>query len=654
MTRPWDRLERADFDITLTIAGPVLSKSTGMRRPGLDAAFARDKNNRPILPGTHVAGHLSDAWELLDEAAPGALDIDPADWLGRASGRQGKSVQLRKNPRGGESEETANTNEPERRRLVFDDFILAGAVGSSGPIADRQRVRIAVGETGAVKPHALQFIEDVVPAGRDSEAVFCGHAYALGDKQRLDALECGLRVGLRSIERVGSNKGVGYGEVKSARVERTPAAAAARLTLSADASRFALIIRPRMPMLFSRPLAAGNTFESLDEIPGGAIKGALAELPRIDGASVDKWKSRSAFFRNFNAIRFGHAFPAYAAYRRPVRPPLSLARYGDDEQIDTALVGNPPPLFGGRALEYSPDWKPEFAARVPQRFGWALPRRDLRVRTAIDPMVRRAAEAQLFAYEMVLNEDIDGQRIEWYGYVDFTDVPEADRKDAVAELQELLQRFGLCLLGKTKANADAVLQREKIVSPAVAPSLDPVGYPSSGAPHWVLTLQTDAVLVSNKALGPDATAKSLCAAYGDIWHDISGGKLALVDYFARQKLAGGGYLYRRFPSKDPNSTGYEPIPLTEAGSVFVLKPAAGASREAAAEKVREFAERGLSLPQWAMSRQPSATSDAELWETLPYLRQNGFGEVAVNLATHSERSPWLTAALNNREGADAA
>ena len=648
MTRPWDKLKRADFDIALRVAGPVLSKSSGMRRPGLDAAFARARDGRPLLPGTHVAGHLAEAWETLSDPELG-LDlkplgdkaIDACHWLGRASHPQ----QGRRIARSGESDDPANSNKPDRRRLVFDDFVLTGAATE-----ENQRVRIALGESGAVKPHALQFIEDAVPTGRDSEAVFCGRAYALGDERELAALERGLRVGLRSVERVGADKGIGYGEVKSVRVASVepPVTDFPHEALEPGATRFALIIRPRGAMLFSRPLAAGNVFESLDEIPGAAIKGALAELARIGDASVADWKG-SRFFEHFSAIRFGHAFPAYAAYRRPVRPPLSLAK-SRDEQLDTALIGELP-LLDERALEFYPDWKPDFAAKVREKFGWAAPRRELRVRTAIDYELRRAAEAQLFAYETILPEDAAGQRIEWYGYIDFAAVTDAaERGEAVEQLRELLRRFGLCLLGKTKVSADAGLRRAEMVSPAVAQGREPVTYLDRTEPHWVLTLQTDAVLVGNQALRPDATAESLRAAYARIWRQISGERLELVDYFAQQKLVGGGYLHRRFLKHGASE--YEPVPLTEAGSVFVLKQA----KEGAAAMVRELAERGLPLPQWALERYggTAGSDEANLWQHLPYLRHNGYGEVAVNLAVHTERAPWLTAALGNQRSGGAA
>jgi len=312
----------------------------------------------------------------------------------------------------------------------------------------------------------------------------------------------------------------------------------------------------------------------------------------------------------------------------------------------------------GRLWNNSPDWKDGFRAEVLSRFGWAAPKRELRVRTAIDARVRRAAEAELFAYEMILPRDEDGARLEWYGYVDFSALKGdgKEQEEAIADLSDLMRRFGLVLLGKTKACADVLIRRMDTVLPAVEGSMRPLPF-RDGKPCWVLTSQSDAVLVDLDALGPTATAKSPHDAYDQVWQQISDKKLRLIDYFAQQKLAGGGYLCHRFLKQSKGADkGYHPVPLTEAGSVFVLAPVDAASLADAQKMIEGFAAKGLPLPAWAQQgyapRNKDTSSEAELWPTLPYLRQNGCGEVAVNLsvaARNDERPDAQSRAVSDAD-----
>ena len=64
----------------------------------------------------------------------------------------------------------------------------------------------------------------------------------------------------------------------------------------------------------------------------------------------------------------------------------------------------------------------------------------------------------------------------------------------------------------------------------------------------------------------------------------------LVRFFARQRLAGGYLVLRHQPGKP-----YNPFLVTEAGSVFVLRPRPGKGDDAN-KRLDDWLEHGLPLP----------------------------------------------------------
>jgi len=145
---------------------------------------------------------------------------------------------------------------------------------------------------------------------------------------------------------------------------------------------------------------------------------------------------------------------------------------------------------------------------------------------------------------------------------------------------------------------------------------------------FTLVLKTPALLADPRfpKVKKDSQFGALSAAemlsfYKAVWSELSGNSLELSHHFARQFLAGGSYLAHRFQKKKNPNGPYDPWLLTDGGSVFVFKVTNAVT---AKEKLQEWFATGLPLPDWAKDRL------GDDWKHNPYLRQNGFGEVAVH------------------------
>jgi hypothetical protein len=159
-------------------------------------------------------------------------------------------------------------------------------------------------------------------------------------------------------------------------------------------------------------------------------------------------------------------------------------------------------------------------------------------------------------------------------------------------------------------------------------------YPAPGD-LVLVTLQTDTVMLDPNNVRSLAVGSDLNALYGDYWRllsdDGSGPALVLKDFYAYQNFA-GGYRYHRYLGaaerrSAPNR--YRPFYLTGAGSVFKLE-VTDANR--AWQILDQWTQQGLDLPAWAVTEY--GRSGFALWQTCPYLPENGYGEIAVNLRWH--------------------
>jgi CRISPR/Cas system CMR subunit Cmr4 (Cas7 group RAMP superfamily) len=587
--------QRHIWDVSLDVAGPFLTQSTSAGRFGLDAVLARDPDSgQPMIPGTLVRGRLRQAVMELEDCD--VFDRGThAKWLGQAAS---------------EIDGEADAYLPRRRRLHVSDF-LAPAVSPASPV--RTRVRID-DVTGAAQTGMLQMIESPYAAGK--VVTFTGTIEVHGSMDDGKQVEDLIRKALRWNPAFGAETGIGFGRAVSVRVQpRKAVTLPAKVTANTDSTELWLAVVPQEPFLLGGRRTAGNLFESVDVIPGSAIKGIIAQALR-------EWTGHAALnvtdvggeFAELGAelgcITIGHAFPTHRGRPRPVVAPKSIVMV--KEKWCDVLHSNGPLRLDGMAPAFAVDWKGSQPTDISAEFGWPALARELRVRTKIDYSRRKASDQQLFAYEMIVpkrHEDY-GEPI-WVGRVDLSSIVNIEnRSKCVSQLRQLLGRE-LRLLGKTKART-----RFDWVDAAPAAS---VGVQSATG-MLSITLQS-------KALMGDPTkiaAGSVDDFYRSYWREVAGDSLDLMLFFASQSLA-GGYLNRRFQPGKP----YRPFLLTDAGSVFLFKIK---DADEAAKRVKEWSAHGLPSGAWV-----SVTIGKD-WQSNPFRREEGFGAVAVDLACHVTQS----------------
>ncbi|TVR81417.1 MAG: hypothetical protein EA405_08730 [Rhodospirillales bacterium] len=659
------------YRLTLTVQGPVLTRSTAIGGYGVDAPVARAADGTPMLAGSHVQGKLRQAWAELNECVRAARC---------AARREGTSISGPASvARIGQWLGRPDEGEGQRRGSVFIGDLFATVPGAVA--ATRGRVAIEL-STGAAKERALAVLE--TPFASRAAVAFTGRVTILAKDSEADVIADAIERGLNWVPQFGGERTIGFGRTlgvelqrEDARAPQTHASASPTEDPSSPAcARLRLVLRFLEPFCISAAPRSNNVFESESSVPGAAIKGALANqmaaalgLPAGAAVSADPADARFRYLRRwFDALRFLHAVPVPIAAAPgswpvafgadpplegalaptpplrgwPPRPrvwPLSLVAGRKGGLFDVALCEGPkliddtapppadPHQRSGKASapRFVHDWKGDDFARANALFGLSEPPRALRLRTSMDQHLRAGAPEQLFANELVLPD----QHL-WVGEIDLADVSADQRGGVLDDLIELTQGL-ISGIGKTHALAQMGLMAvpAEAATPAAAESLAPLDG------HFVVTLQTPALLCSNlDLLGAGSGQDKLERAYRRAFANLSGGRVELVRYFARQRLAGGAFFLQRFAG---NGT-YLPWLLTEAGSVFVL----GATDRGAdvAKTLRGWLEQGLSLPESVLDhhelrRAPGETCrDASLWAQCPYIRQNGYGEVAINMAVH--------------------
>jgi CRISPR/Cas system CSM-associated protein Csm3 (group 7 of RAMP superfamily) len=581
--------------VILTLTGPILTQSTAPGEAGIDSPVARNDKGDVMLPFSLVKGRVRQSWcELSDRN-------DDVAWFGGA----------------------ADTDfVPNRARFRFSDFVARE--GDRHGV--KHRIRIDR-RTGTADDGALQFIESPFAAGEPVE--FRGEVSWFAEDALAEARR--LEEAFRWTNNFGAERTTGFGRVANVVVEQPmeQTLSAAQAAVETVPPILGLQLEMLEPFCIARRQAAKNLFESEDVISGAVIRGVLATIfnqslgkrgTEAIEESVDAWPMLGKWF---NTVRFTPALPvANTASNSPVVLPLSLVQDQKDEWHDVALCAVPivfsfeadgKPQF--RAPRFVIDWKDQQRDAVEAAFGWNWPRRELRVRTAIDSTTRRAKDEQLFAYEMVIPAGF-----RWQGSVDLSNVAESDRPQLLAQLNSLLSiggTDGIQGFGKSKARARVTVGEE--IPPIQASTLAPID-----KSLWIITLQSPALLCDPKEFDESTNARQLHDAYAAVFDELSGQKLQLVRYFAQQSLAGGEYLHTRFRKHEP----YAPFLLTDRGSVFVLRQTGDA-----AELVTRWLRNGLPLPKWAIDHYGVD------WRTNPFLPVDGFATIAVNLPCHTKNAP---------------
>ncbi len=660
------------LDVHLKLVGPVLTQSTKAGEFGVDAVMARDSEGKPYLPYSLIRGKLRQALEELE----GALAADdakhfPGDvvhWFGPRT-------------RNREDDHAAGGLFHERGTLLFTDFKYPQAKQ-----LDRLISRIQMDpETGAAAERMLLVVD--APFAYGEEALFEGSIRGIcKDFDQCKRAVRTLRAGLRWLTQLGAERTVGFGRVKSAEINQVqithldaedakaldrfrqdlaplrpeagvepwivanPCKATSFATQPAVVAETHLVrICPNGLFCFADKPLLSNLFESSIIIPGNALLGALASTycmahglsPReVKPIANGRWQTLAA---NFSKLRFTHAFPTErGSPQRPAVWPLSLVAaepHANDIPCvlyDVALCAEPRLILhsgGARPPVFTSDWKGHIVTKKARyQFGWPVEwekirkdlrkkdlRKELRVRTAIDPDKGRAEEEKLFGYEM-----IDPAGFDWLAVLDLSRIEEASRARVLFELKQLLSA-PLGPLGKTKTDAKVSIEPVESLQPVVASDANPLP-----GELWVMVLQTPAILCSREDMQRDAADK-LMRGYQRIIHELSGGALTLVRFFAKQSLSSV-----RFAGGLPRDGAgrYYPFLLTDEGSTFVLKAVGDAAKARAC--VQAWLDHGLpfaaSLAQEIGGGFDPASADA--WKHCPILPTNGYGEIVVN-------PPWL-------------
>lgn len=557
------------LSLDITLIAPWLVHGNDPGKFGLDATLLRDHCGRPILPGTLLQGRLRDAWTEMHRDF--ALPVPAPDlWFGRP---------------GDEAEA--------RGRLWVDDLVM---VGELDEVSLSTRVPIDP-DSGAARQGMLLMIEQSCPPG--TPVGFSGIWRAWLDPAEAQSIAQAIQAGLRWHSQLGAQRSIGFGRVAAVTVKAERIACAAPRQVP-DAERLRLTLVPAVPLCVGTRSRGGNVFTSSDIISGGTIKGAIAtQLRQQYGKSLAELRRQSKLAEHFDALSVTHALPA-RDQRRPAALPLSLAAVG--ETLYDLSEWPTPQLIEGQAPAFSHDWKTPLWVAAADAQSWGHTRSYLRVRTAIDAQTRTANENKLFAYECRVAEGAT----RWLADIDLGAIPAADRNTVIGELATLLHA-GLGPIGKTDAWATASLSAD----------LDQVWQrnPVTGK-RVVMQLNTPALLIASRQVA-DQASPDLAVIYRALFAHLSGNSLQLSHYFASHSMSGGAFLGMR-----RGASGRRPYVLTDAGSVFVF---AVNDQATAAGILAAWQGQGLPLSEAVCEE---AGND---WQRNPYLPQNGYGEIAVNL-----------------------
>ena len=599
------------WDVTLTIRGPILTTSSAPMEFGIDAPFARNAAGEYYLAGTLVKGRLKEAWRELYEMGLGTWDWKT--WIG---------------PEPPGEQDWASS----RGLLQFTDFLYAGkdvdVIGGKTKIIYRIE---RDDETATVKRGQNQMMQTPFLAG--GEYPFKGRIWAIASDETATALDDGLPQGLCWVPGIGADTSVGFGVISNVVITRSSEYLhGSGWDDAAEAESWSVAITPEGPLCVGRKRIAENIFQSEAQIPGGVLKGAIADsILRLHG-SKEKDVSRLAgetgcamkeLCEEFSKIRVLHAKPVKnGSIDRPREIPASTVKVGTPSALKDLALANCIPSEVAPAFRI--DWKSSKDAEV--EFGITRVQHELRVRTQMDCEKRRAKGEHLFAYRMVVPRARTSQasidEYEWLTAISFAQISDPHTKEAVqSQLADLLADVGIPGVGKLKT---------RCVASRVGTSPFKLGATQKGnrePSRWVITLQTPALLCDVGALAPGMRDAS--AAYKNYWEEASGRTLTLERHFARQTLTGGEFIWKRFAAQSP----YCPFVLTDAGAVFVLQLMDRVDPGKATKKIEMWKTNGLPIAETVCKRFGLA-GDASDWKKCPYVPENGFGEIAVDLEWH--------------------
>jgi hypothetical protein len=459
-----------------------------------------------------------------------------------------------------------------------------------------------------------------------------------------------LQIGLKWISALGGTKGTGYGRLEKVSTELTPHRSSSVASFDGDGLVFPLCFEFIDDLLIGgQKKPKSNFVESEQVIPGGVIKGSLARfLNMVCGVTpatmpIDQSNGGVAddgayplLAKYFSRLRFLHGFPALPGHTaRPVVLPYSAVWVdaSPDELPfgDVALLDGPVLDKKNRAPRFQIDWKESNATKnLRESFGWGTPEIINKTRTAIEEKTRTAKEEKLYTfqyltpYQVLATDDPDEEKkqVRWISRIMLPKMDHTEQQRLLQELNRAISlgwhhmgkrdaRFRLVDIGKGASNPPFASRKSTLSQGGLA----------------IVTLQTDTLMFDAKALAEQNSGIDLHAVYEDYWNEIIGSSCNLLRFFARQHMSGGYLAKKLYP---PYSDCYYPYVLTEAGSVFVLELQSPLADEA----LNRFVENGLPLPPQIIALFPEEKDHYKHWKNCPYVPENGYGEIIVNLDWH--------------------
>ncbi len=627
-------MQKITMNITLTLKGPLLTQSSNPGELGLDLVVAR-KDDTFYFPATLVVGKLRQALEELKDVSQNSSK--KADWF-----QPTLDIWLGKD---------SEYSSPKSKQLYFSDFELEDKNGDGSDQVEHGQVRnrIRIDEkTMAVEKGQLVMMEN--PFTSAASYAFTGKLYFFAPANEVDNTLKHIKTGFNWFSQVGAMKSTGFGQVEDVVFSEL-----CKLNIPEPAStpnscsckeRIELLIKPLHSFCLSGKPMTNNLFQSEAIISGGALIGSIAKtwshLAGNHNEKIPNDKMRKDLRNNFSKIRITHGFPSQDGDPRPVVAPLSLVTINNTPTLyDVALLSKPC-LINDAPPDFAMDWKdnqntlkgyPWPYIRM-QNWGWSPVQTELRVRTGINRETYRSKKAELFAYEQVIPK---GK--EWHATLDLSRIQnEKERADLLEQLKSLL-KHGIISLGKTKTITEIKFKPSSKFGPDAF-------FKSQTKPvlnnKWVITLQTDTLMGNPEKLNETCCELELFALYKQAWDEISNGDLELVRYFARQKLSGGAFRKIIFQKKAED---YKPWLLTEAGSVFVLQ--AKNNTTSAEKMIGTWLNQGLPLAKGVYTYYEIDESGDLQWQQCPFLPQNGYGEIAVNIDTKQETKVLMDEMVNS-------
>lgn len=606
---------KATVEIKLTLTGPILTQSSNPGTWGLDIVAARNADDQFYISGTLLLGKLRQAWQELQEAIGAQIEWFNPDfdkWLGKPS----------------------DVFFSHTKQLYFSDLIHQSEIKAE----TLNRIKIDP-ERGAVAENQLVIIENPFLVGQDYDFVGALHFFAVNQNE-VDNIVRHVEAGLSWTNTYGALRSVGFGRVKNVDCSTSIAPLNSPVdSLLEIPEQIGLSITPLYPFCIGNKRLTDNLFESVATLSGGVILGSIATTwHQISVQSRQQGKKnntgqindahRATLKTHFNLLRITHALPSLNPDSRPVILPLSLVTVADDKTLYDVILLDNPCLINNKPPAFSVDWQDDddtvhgygWPNLYRKTCGWDQITKEIRTRMAINPATLRADDDMLFSYEQVVPENFT-----WNAQVDLSRIPaNDDRARVLNELQSLLSQ-GVAAIGKTKTPAKVTWQSSMhSASPSNTKALD--------NRQWIVTLQTDTLLGSPEGLNESSGQAELHAMYEKVWSDLSNGTLRLIRYFARQSLAGSYARHKLFQDNAP----YKPWLLTEAGSVFLLQ----ADNEATGEVlIKSWLAHGLPLTNDVLTYYGIPEDIGSQWQHCPFIPQNGYGEIAVNLAVGERLSP---------------